>query len=352
MNTAARDFIWNGIRHWTDTEIQVKVPSTDAASKFGKMPAGSGKFKVLTSKTCEKSVESKEALFIPYALTNIRTGVGGTALHVGLAYKNKFSMNGNNSSATNDNFQKALNEWNKVTNLGFTVLPQKVTAKENATDGFNTVYEGVSVEGEGGAFHAGLAHYELCGNNTGFMLVDIDIYGVPEALPDLVQYQAMFMHELGHAQALSHSLKKGVLSFEDLMYYSKSFSAIPPIDGDVAVSAKLITSTSTNIYTNGQCLNKPIVVGGNCAITSIYEQIEENTISIFPNPTGINEIVTINYLENYTFSIFNSLGDLLINQKNNYSKTQINIASFVSGIYFIKVWNDNNELFTYKIVVQ
>lgn len=350
MNTAARDFIWNGITHWTDTEIQVKVPSTDAASKIGERPAGSGKF-IVKQGLCLDEAESPSALFIPYALTNIRIK-NLEALPVGLACKNKFSMNGDNSSATNDNFQFAINKWNQVTNLGFTVLPQKVTAKKNATDGFNTVYEGVSVEGEGGAFHAGLAHYELCGNNTGFMLVDIDIYGVPEKLPDLLQYQAMFMHELGHVQALSHSLKKSVLPFEDLMYYSKSFSAIPPIDGDVAVSAKLITSTSTNIYTNGQCLNKPIVVGGNCAITSIYEQIEENTISIFPNPTGINEIVTINYLENYTFSIFNSLGDLLINQKNNYSKTQINIASFVSGIYFIKVWNDNNELFTYKIVVQ
>lgn len=83
----------------------------------------------------------------------------------------------------------------------------------------------------------------------------------------------------------------------------------------------------------------------NC--TSSISEIElANAISIYPNPS--NGIVNIKVEDaDFTFTVYNSLGQEVITQKINNNQFKLNKA----GIYFIKI-NAHNNSYTERIIVQ
>lgn len=87
--------------------------------------------------------------------------------------------------------------------------------------------------------------------------------------------------------------------------------------------------------------------------TAIQENITDNTISIYPNPTNGMVQIDLGTLTNNNIKIqvFNSLGQMLIDQKANAQQTVLNLQQYPTGIYFVKVMNEN-EIITHKAIVK
>lgn len=88
-------------------------------------------------------------------------------------------------------------------------------------------------------------------------------------------------------------------------------------------------------------------------VLSIKEAQEIHLLlSVFPNPTS--NFVTLK-VENYDFEslhiqLIDANGKLFYNGNTTQNETKIEIGSFTSSIYFLKVSDDKKELKTFKIL--
>jgi hypothetical protein len=80
------------------------------------------------------------------------------------------------------------------------------------------------------------------------------------------------------------------------------------------------------------------------------------TIEIYPNPAKSNLFIAANYdLSKSDIAIYDILGKKVNVEEINYinkSNIQLNITSFNKGIYFIKIYTENNTHSTHKIIVE
>ena len=97
-------------------------------------------------------------------------------------------------------------------------------------------------------------------------------------------------------------------------------------------------------YTNG-CVSYPSNRVEEHIGVRIKEIEEMNKIVIYPNPAS--KMVTID-ANNFTkVEVYNFVGQLI---EINSSKT-VNVSSYSSGIYFLKIFDTDNNIFTKRIVV-
>ena len=75
-------------------------------------------------------------------------------------------------------------------------------------------------------------------------------------------------------------------------------------------------------------------------------------VQIFPNPVGEYVIITLpnNRSSEASVGFYNILGELIYQQELTEIKTQIDLARFYNGVYFVKVKNDK-ETITKKLIV-
>ncbi|MBK7128924.1 MAG: T9SS type A sorting domain-containing protein [Crocinitomicaceae bacterium] len=73
---------------------------------------------------------------------------------------------------------------------------------------------------------------------------------------------------------------------------------------------------------------------------------EEVTIEIFPNPAS--EMLNVQIAEDASFKLINLAGEVILNGKGN---TQLNVADYAPGIYFITIQNQG-VITTEKIVIR
>lgn len=92
-------------------------------------------------------------------------------------------------------------------------------------------------------------------------------------------------------------------------------------------------------------------------ITNISPLTYENSIKIYPNPTS--DFMTIDFGNNYSalngfaLKIQNSLGQEMYSTGINTQQTNVTISSWVNGIYFVHLIDDNGEIVDIrKIVLQ
>lgn len=78
----------------------------------------------------------------------------------------------------------------------------------------------------------------------------------------------------------------------------------------------------------------------------------ENLVSVFPNPS--NNILSIenNSTKMFQFTLYNSLGEKLIDKILPNKTSTINLSAFANDIYFYKVSNDKQEIKSGKIIKQ
>ena len=85
-------------------------------------------------------------------------------------------------------------------------------------------------------------------------------------------------------------------------------------------------------------------------LTSIFFNKSNLTIRIFPNPV-INELTIYNIDKNSLISIYDLNGQLLIIKIAKSITEKIDVSSLASGIYFIKIINENT-INTSKLIKQ
>ena len=103
-------------------------------------------------------------------------------------------------------------------------------------------------------------------------------------------------------------------------------------------------------YTNS---NLPVQVKGLCVnSTAIQDNLLENLVSVYPNPTI--GIVTISSTEAIaSIDVFDVTGKLVYSQQNNNKQTNssLDLSNLSNGIYFIHVHTENGGVRKSKVVV-
>lgn len=91
-----------------------------------------------------------------------------------------------------------------------------------------------------------------------------------------------------------------------------------------------------------------MMTNNDCLTTGIIQNNYPNKISIYPNPAAAEINILIPSNQNFKTEIINSLGETVLSSQN---QSNINVSSLSSGIYFIRVVQNNN-MFQTKFIKQ
>lgn len=184
-------------------------------------------------------------------------------------------------------------------------------------------------------------NYEAGKNPDAIVIVDFDKDGKPDLAVTNNSGGALsgISILLGNATDFSAPQKFSIMSSNPRCIISADFNndRLPDI----------ITSN----YNSGNNGEKNISVFLNCTETLFTEDFNNNSITVFPNPTDGNIIISSdNQNEETLVSLYNILGEKIYNVAtpilNNLS---INLSQFPSGIYFVNIKNNDGN-FTKKVI--
>lgn len=110
--------------------------------------------------------------------------------------------------------------------------------------------------------------------------------------------------------------------------------------------------TLTNFVLTGTASNwksgSAIITGNTCATLGNSDFDNETRITIYPNPsTGIFNIVS---QQNISVEIYDLLGKLVYNQSLANGTNSIDISNFNTGVYLLKVTDDNGKSESHKLI--
>ena len=160
-------------------------------------------------------------------------------------------------------------------------------------------------------------------------------------------------------------MKKAILVLLTLTISLSSIHAqevIPASGGNASGSGGTVSYTVSQIvYSTNSGINGSIAEGVQqpfeiSEIIGIKEaKINNPEISVFPNPT--NDFLTLKIdvstplnIRFLYYQIYDINGKLLESKKLADYETTISTANLVSGIYFLKITDENKEIKTFKIV--
>jgi len=85
---------------------------------------------------------------------------------------------------------------------------------------------------------------------------------------------------------------------------------------------------------------------------SVVEVLKAKFITVYPNPTSDNIVIDIKSQEflNPMVRLFNNEGKLLIEEKIFQDKFKLHLSDFPASSYFVKVYDQQNEIETFKII--
>ena len=87
----------------------------------------------------------------------------------------------------------------------------------------------------------------------------------------------------------------------------------------------------------------------NATLSNDDFDVEKSTVTLYPNPSA--DKFTVFAPENSVITVLSSLGNLISEQKTTSENTEINLANKASGIYLIKISNDNKSI-TKKVILK
>ena len=345
MEAGESDFKWDGTIHWAETEIKIKVPSTDK-NLDAKRPAATGKIKV--KNVSGTSDPSSQTLQVPYAISNVRVLQSVPPLKIALKETNSSGICFNFSSDVPDwvrtEFNKALQEWCSETGINF-MVGNTINNNNVALDGKNIVsFSSNSSGGVGGQFVIDPAYFvQTCtaGQEPGRVYSELDIKilsGITNpSLEDEEKLRENIIHELGHAHMLSHS-NSGSATNQYIMHPNGNIDGI--ITSSDSEGANKVFQNSMNIV-QGAC-GTPIS-HGNCAMSCIVNSTENIptsalTFNVFPNPTNTTANIFIDNLDSSSalLSVVDTYGKEWSSQEvaGHTISSKILLPS-LPGVYFI-----------------
>lgn len=348
---------------WTDSKIQVEVP--------GK--AGSGIVEVETSAGTTTEVSG---LIVTYAVSTVRftdkniiTNVfnGQEAehalLHVGQAdntsngnlgdfengaYVFKYHTDFNTNPATKTAFENAFNLMVCEGGANFKISNQTTSAK-NADDKTNSIHFGGTPNGVLASVTKRHA-YEYIYTPSGYYVMYFFIYEMDYSYNDQVSwsfdssatttseydFNAISRHETAHAAGLGH-----VIDNQKIMHWSVGTGDKSQLKSDITYSPSIakINHDKTITPPSGNSIEK--IDFSDCYKQSLgIDTFEQSAFQLYPNPASdFITVVGLNAIE--AVAIYNITGALT--HKANVAdgigskEVTIDLSSYTSGIYFIKV---------------
>lgn len=200
---------------WTNTRITVRVPSST-----GGHPAGSGFVRVSTND--QLMVESTASLTVVYALTNVESTDGAflqrpnhVALNGAGGISFRFGPNFAAATTAAAAWQRALATWRCQSGMNWDVAATG-TSNAIADDGQNAVAFDQGAELPTLVLGRTTSYYRGCYAPNGevvFWVKEIDMqfddgaifqFGPALAIAPQIDFESVAVHELGHAQQLTH----------------------------------------------------------------------------------------------------------------------------------------------------
>ena len=121
-----------------------------------------------------------------------------------------------------------------------------------------------------------------------------------------------------------------------------------------------ITENDTLLMAGGQIMTgesvSPIIQHGyyplNYSLLTIDEEIQELNYLVFPNPFINSFLINWDNIEQelITIEVYSIGGSLIGRYQTNQSNIEIHLNEHASGIYYVKGYSDQGELFNEKIV--
>ena len=119
-----------------------------------------------------------------------------------------------------------------------------------------------------------------------------------------------------------------------------------------------ITNPTPNVYSDPSivAINTQTIISSDgliestlCFTTDVKETEKiKDEFNIYPNPAN-NFIDVETEFKNYSVSVFDDMGNLILKEKTNQNKTRIDLSSFSNGIYFIQL-QSNDKLVSKKFI--
>ncbi len=174
---------------------------------------------------------------------------------------------------------------------------------------------------------------------------------------------------------------------KDVIYYGNGPGIVPRISGTVAgntysnlASTNITNNTSNNLTYRTNLTPNPSTSGsvtitpsgitrtwenGDCDITcaALEDLINNETASVFdakygsiksyPNPANNNLNIELENLNanSIDIALFNSLGQMVMNQTTEMSSISLDVGKLPNGLYFIK-YNKEDKFYQSKVVIQ
>lgn len=129
--------------------------------------------------------------------------------------------------------------------------------------------------------------------------------------------------------------------YADMHGYTMNISGTIDINGTTN-SIDVILCSDDTTYTIDMCANTP---------TSITNNINNPEISIYPNPTKDVLNISAPNCESLNFTICDVTGKIVLSEKLNTQNNQIEVSDLGTGIYFVRVFNETNNIFQ-KLIIE
>jgi hypothetical protein len=336
---------------WSDTEIQMYVPST---TLYSTTVAGSGSIRIID--TNGQSIESTEQISVNYAKSEViySEQLNSTML-VGMQSGGyEFKMNEqlmqfiNGSSMVEDVFLK----WACNTGINFKLDDEIVNLTDWAHDDINLI--GLSNPGQIPSSLLGktITTFSGCGTPNGLQwnLIEVDILlnsdiewwtSVEQPESNKFDLETAVIHEMGHAHLLQHNN-----NLSSPMYFQLNEGSMrrdlfePSIEGGNYVSTQSVETISTC----GEELHEYFDVS-TCDLSEINGIEEEsiNSISVHPNPFNNQITLSGEWKRESQYSIFDATGREVLNGNLNSSMETITTDQLSNGIYLLEVRDDTKS---------
>jgi hypothetical protein len=213
---------------WTDTQIQVRVPSSTSAGG----PAGTGLVQVTNNDNL--LALSAQPLTVTYALSTL--DYQGTPYRVKLVNDNaqggytlSYTAAFRQNTAAAGSFQRALTTWACATGANRVVADANTTITANAQDGTNVVGFDDATELPAGVLGTTYSYYSGCGSPLNWALTETDYifdgeqawqFGPADPTGSQFDFETVALHEQGHGIQLGHIIQPGAV-----MHYAISARA-------------------------------------------------------------------------------------------------------------------------------
>lgn len=336
---------------WTDTQIQVEIPSR----------AGTGQVRINTF----VGPVFTPVLTIDYAQLNVTSDFTGvpTAYQTQHVDENfiggmtwQMNNNFNNNVPARESFIRSFDTWVCETGINW-VLGSSTAIDVVAFDNINIVRFDVGAELPAGVLGRTSSYWNGCaqGSDVNWFVAELDIvyndginwnFGPGAPTGGQIDFESVSVHELGHAHQLGH-----VIDNSKIMFWSAGPGSANRILSQEDIDGASDVQTRS---TGNPVCGLGVMTGSDCFLSVSDAQLDEN-INLFPNPAS--QSITIQIRGNIVLSnvnIYDLSGKLLFRKSlsgNYQANLNLDIDTLSTGVYFLEL-NSETATAVKKLIVK